>query len=86
MSSNIGSLPPPFPNAAISLSKVAGNAQLREAIEQSSENKPIQTGISSEDIVKSVGTSSETSDESNTSGSEDNTQSQDTGSKLDLSI
>jgi hypothetical protein len=86
MSSNIGSLPPPFPNAAISLSKVAGDAQLREAIEQSSESKPIQTGISSEDIVKSAGSSSDANAESNTSGSEDNTQSQDTGTKLDLSI
>lgn len=86
MSSNIGSLPPPFPNAAISLSKVASNAQLREAIEQSSENKPIQTGVSSEDIVKSVGSSADTNAESNTSGSEDNTQSQETGSQLDVSI
>lgn len=83
MSSNIGSLPPPFPNAAISLSKVASNAQLREAIEQSSENKPIQTGISSEEIVKSVGSPAET----NTDTTEDNAQqSQENGPNVDLTV
>jgi hypothetical protein len=82
MSINLGSLPPPFPNAASSLSKIASNAQLRQAVEEASENKPIQTGVSSEEVVKTIGSSGV----SNTSGSEDNTQSQDTGSKLDLSV
>lgn len=86
MSSNIGSLPPPFPNAAISLSKVASNAQLREAIEKSSDNKPIQTGISSEEVVKSVGTAAESNTDS---AGDSNTPSQGTqnaGSTVDLSI
>ncbi len=82
MSINLGSLPPPFPNAAISLSKVASNVQLREAIEKSSENKPIQTGIHSEEAVKSVGTAAETSSDS----AGDNASSQDSGTKLDLSV
>ena len=82
MSINLGSLPPPFPNAAVSLSKVASNVQLREAIEKSSENKPIQTGISSEEIVKSVGTAAETSSDS----AGDKAPSQDSGTELDLSV
>lgn len=82
MSINLGSLPPPFPNAAISLSKVASNVQLREAIEKSSENKPIQTGVFSEEVVKSVGTAAET----NSDSAGDKAPSQDSGTKLDLSV
>lgn len=46
--SSIGNLPPPFPNAAQSLSKVAGDAQLRARIEQSAENAPIKTSFPTE--------------------------------------
>lgn len=86
MSINLGSLPPPFPNAAISLSKVASNVQLREAIEQSSENKPIQTGIYSGEVVKSVGTAAEISSDSTGDNNTPSQDTQDAGSKLDLSV
>lgn len=43
MGTNIGDLPPPFPNAAQSLSRISNDAQLRERVERASENKPIKT-------------------------------------------
>jgi hypothetical protein len=43
MGTNIGDLPPPFPNAAQSLSRMSGDAQLRERVERASESKPIKT-------------------------------------------
>lgn len=83
MSSNIGSLPPPFPNAAISLSKIASNAQLRDQIERSSENKPIQTSVgSSQEVAKPVADLSE----ANSEGAGDQPTRQESGSKLDLSV
>lgn len=82
MSSNIGSLPPPFPNAAISLSKVASNAQLRAEIERSSENAPIQTDILSNQVAQPVASTAE----ANSDGAGDQAPKQDSGPKLDLSI
>lgn len=83
MSSNIGSLPPPFPNAAISLSKIASNAQLRDEIERSSENKPIQTSVgSSPQVAKPVASSTE----ANSEGTGDKATQQENGPKLDLSV
>lgn len=82
MSSNIGSLPPPFPNAAISLSKVASNAQLRAEIERSSEKAPIQTDIPAQQVAQPVASAAQP--ESDSSG--DQAPAQDNGSKLDLSV
>lgn len=82
MSSNIGSLPPPFPNAAISLSKIASNSQLRAEIERSSENAPIQTDFPGDQVVQPVASAAE----ANTDGAGDQAQAQDNGSKLDLSV
>ena len=42
MSSGISKLPPPFPNAAQALTRVATDAQLRARVEQASENAPIR--------------------------------------------
>lgn len=52
--SSIGNLPPPFPNAAQSLSKVAGDAQLRARIERSAEQAPIKTSFPSEESKPGV--------------------------------
>ena len=43
MSSNISKLPPPFPNAAQALNRVASDAQLRARIEHVSESAPIRS-------------------------------------------
>jgi hypothetical protein len=48
MSTTVGNLPPPFPNAAQSLSRISGDAQLRERVERASENAAIQTDLSPE--------------------------------------
>lgn len=45
MSSNIVNLPPPWPNAAIALSRLAGNVQLQERIDRSAEKVAIKTGF-----------------------------------------
>ncbi len=45
--SSINNLPPPFPNAAQSLSKVASDAQLKARIERASETAPIKTEFQS---------------------------------------
>jgi len=42
MSSDISKLPPPFPNAAQALTRIANDAQLRARVEQASENAPIR--------------------------------------------
>jgi hypothetical protein len=42
MSSNISKLPPPFPNAAQALNRVASDAQLRARVDQASESAPIR--------------------------------------------
>lgn len=58
MSSNIAQLPPPWPNAALALSKLAGNVQLQERIDRSSENAPIKTSFP--DPVQSAETNADT--------------------------
>lgn len=51
MSSDISKLPPPFPNAAQALTRVASDAQLRARVDQASENAPIRAGA---EIAKSA--------------------------------
>ena len=64
MSSDISKLPPPWPNAAQALSRVASDPHLREQVRQASENAPIRSdfksGSASDD--KSVKASSEATD------------------------
>ena len=43
MSTDMSKLPPPFPNAAQALTRVASDAQLRARIEQVSESAPIRS-------------------------------------------
>ena len=43
MGANINKLPPPWPNAAQALSRVAADAQLRERVQQASDNAPIKS-------------------------------------------
>lgn len=40
MSSSIGKLPPPWPNAALTLTKVAGELQIRENVERVTDTSP----------------------------------------------
>lgn len=54
-SSLIGNLPPPYPNAAQALSKVATNAELRAQIKESSEKNEVKP--SSESNAEGSGSS-----------------------------
>ena len=68
--SSINNLPPPFPNAAQSLSKVASDAQLKARIERASESAPIKTEFQS---AQSELTENSTADSGTSSNNQGNT-------------
>lgn len=78
MSSIFGNLPPPFPNAAQSLSRLSGDAQLRERVERASEHKPIRTDFPPE-FREESGTETHTGSQGGDSPSGSS------GSRLDVS-
>ncbi len=81
MSNGISKLPPPFPNAAQALTRVATDAQLRARVEQASENAPIRAeGEIAKSALKSAALASLNDNASSETGTSEKS------GKLDINV